>query len=108
SLDGETVVNFNGNYIEIEGPMHPQKVVAPRETKSSGGSGEGYVGKISIPMGEGENKYYIEFMLRESDLTEGLKKLRENKIKEIFRRVSKTDDKATEIAVRPQSYTILN
>jgi hypothetical protein len=108
SLDGETVINFGGNYIEIKGPMHPQKVAAPRETKSSGGSGEGYVGKISIPMGQGENKYYIEFMLRESDLTEGLKKLREDKIKEILKKFSKAGDTAAEIAARPQTYSILN
>jgi pyridoxine 5'-phosphate synthase PdxJ len=43
---------------------------------------EGYVGKISIPMDGG--KYYIEFMLRESDLTEKLKKLRADKMKEIL------------------------
>lgn len=41
-----------------------------------------YVGKISIPMDGG--KYYIEYMLRESDLTEELKKLRAEKIKEIL------------------------
>ena len=108
SLDGETVINFGGNYIEIKGPMHTKKVAAPRETKSSGGTGEGYVGKISIPMGEGEDKYYIEFMLRESDLTEGLKKLREDKIKEILKKFSKAGDNGLEITFRPQPYTILN
>jgi hypothetical protein len=102
SVDGG--MYFDGNGIRVIEPKRPQRAVAPAKPKS--GAGEGYVGKISIPMDGG--KYFIEFMLRESDLTEGLKKLRENKIKEIFRRVSKTDDKATEIAVRPQSYTILN
>lgn len=43
---------------------------------------EGYVGKISIPMDGG--MYYIEFMLRESDLTEQLKKLRAEKIREVL------------------------
>ena len=53
-------------------------------------------------------KYFIEFMLRESDLTEELKKLREEKIKEILRKVGKAGDKAPEIAAHPQSYSILN
>jgi len=43
---------------------------------------EGYVGKISIPMEGG--KYFIEFMLRESDLTEELKKLRSEKMKQVM------------------------
>jgi hypothetical protein len=43
---------------------------------------EGYVGKISIPMEGG--KYYLEFMLRESDLTEELKKLRAEKMKQVL------------------------
>ncbi|MBC8470948.1 MAG: hypothetical protein H8D56_15860 [Planctomycetes bacterium] len=105
TVDGET--HIGDNYIEIKGPVHLQKVAAPAKPKSSS-AGEGYVGKISIPIGEGEGKYFIEFMLRESDLTEGLKKLREDKIKEILRKFSKAGDKATEIAARPQSYSILN
>jgi hypothetical protein len=108
SVDGEEFINVDGNEIEITGPIHPQKVATPAKPKSRGGAGEGYVGKISIPMVEGENKYYIEFMLRESDLTEELKKLREDKIKEIIRKFSKAGDKATEIAARTQSYSILN
>ncbi|KPL22480.1 MAG: hypothetical protein AMJ75_07970 [Phycisphaerae bacterium SM1_79] len=43
---------------------------------------EGYVGKISIPMEGG--KYYLEFMLRERDLTEELKKLRAEKMKQVL------------------------
>ena len=43
---------------------------------------EGYVGKISIPMDGG--KYYLEFMLRESDLTKELKKLRAEKMKQVL------------------------
>jgi hypothetical protein len=58
--------------------------------KSSGkATSEGYVGKISIPMDGG--KYYIEFMLRESDLTEELKNLRTEKMKEILGKSSKND-----------------
>ena len=99
---------FDGNGIRIIGPERPRKVAAPGKTKSSGGAGEDYVGKISIPMGEGASKYYIEFMLRESDLTEELKKLREDKIKEIFRKVSKAGDNALKLTFRPQPYSILN
>ena len=103
SVDGE--INIS-NAMYINGPRHRQKVAVPAKTKSSGGAGEGYVGKISIPMEGG--KYFIEFMLRESDLTEELKKLREEKIKEILRKVGKAGDKAPEIAARPQSYPIWN
>ncbi|MHC4533318.1 MAG: hypothetical protein ACYS6K_05135 [Planctomycetota bacterium] len=110
SVDGVVYINIGGsNEIKIEGPRRPlKKESAPENPRSSDGAVEGYVGKISIPMGEGEDKYYIEFMLRESDLTEGLKKLRKDKIKEIFQKVSKATDKATEIVARTQSYSILN
>jgi len=47
----------------------------------------GYVGKISIPMDGG--RYFIEFMLRESDLTDELRALRQEKIKEILAGASK-------------------
>ena len=106
SVDGQLAIDVGDNDIQIVGPMHTQKVAAPGKTKRSGGAGEGYVGKISIPMDGG--KYFIEFMLRESDLTEELKKLREEKIKEILRKVGKAGDKAPEIAAHPQSYSILN
>ena len=74
-------------YIEIDGPGKPKgKIIAakPRATKSKAHSDD-YVGKISIPMDEG--KYYIEFMLRESDLTADLKNLRQEKIKEILEKL---------------------
>lgn len=106
SVDGEVDIDFSRNYIEIKGPIHPQKPAAPRKSPSSGGAGEGYVGKISIPMDGG--KYFIEFMLRQSDLTEELKKLREDKIREIFKKVGRAGDKAPEIAARSQPYSILN
>jgi len=106
SVDGEVDIDFVDNYIEIKGPINPQKPAAPRKSPSSRDAGEGYVGKISIPMDGG--KYYIEFMLRESDLTEELKKLREEKIREILRKVGNAGDKATEIAARSQPYPILN
>jgi len=43
---------------------------------------EGYVGKISIPMDGGA--YYIEFMLREKDLTDELRKLWQEKLKSVL------------------------
>ncbi|MFH1615810.1 MAG: hypothetical protein ABIG61_12105 [Planctomycetota bacterium] len=43
---------------------------------------DAYVGKISIPMDDG--KYFLEFMLRESDLSEKLKALRADKFAEIM------------------------
>ncbi|MFZ2147027.1 MAG: hypothetical protein WAV28_07385 [Sedimentisphaerales bacterium] len=106
SIDGVMDIEFVVNYVRIQGPIHSQKPAVPRKSPSSRDAGEGYVGKISIPMEGG--KYYIEFMLRESDLTEELKKLREDKIKEIFEKVSKADNITSEIAARPQPYTILN
>jgi hypothetical protein len=36
-------------------------------------------------------KYFIEFMLRERDLTEELKKLRDQKIKEIIKKSADKD-----------------
>jgi len=52
-----------------------------RTTSRRPPGGGDYVGKISIPMDGG--KYYIEFVLRESDLTEELKALRAEKMKAI-------------------------
>ena len=108
SVDGPIEINIGNNWIRIFGPDRPQKVVASTKPKVSGGAGEGYVGKISIPIGDGEDKYFIEFMLRESDLTEELRRLREDKIKEILKKFSKAGNDAIEITVRPQSYSILN
>lgn len=86
SLDGGIGIDVGDNDIKIIGPIHPQKPSAPEKSKSSEGAGEGYVGKVSIPMEGG--KYFIEFMLRESDLTEELKKLREEKIKEVIQKTA--------------------
>ncbi len=79
SIDGEVDIDFNGNYIKIKGP-EPSAGLGLGAAKTSGG--EGYVGKISIPMDGG--KYFIEFMLRESDLTEELKKLRAEKMEQVL------------------------
>ncbi len=108
SVDGDIFYDVASNEINIEGPIHRdrEKEATSEKSKTGGSAGEGYVGKISIPMENG--KYFIEFMLRESDLTEELKKLREDKVKEIFKKVGKAGDKASEIAANPQSYPIWN
>lgn len=77
TVDGDLSMYERTHSIIVRGPMHVRQSAAPKAAKS----GE-YVGKISIPMDGG--KYYIEFMLRENDLTVELKKLRAEKIKEVL------------------------
>lgn len=90
TVDGEMSIGTGENSIAVWGPKHEKKAAStkatlaarrPSGTPAKAGS-EGYVGKISIPMDDG--KYYIEFMLREKDLTEELKQLREEKMNEIL------------------------
>lgn len=89
-VDGVSSINVEANQIHIAGPIHEKKARAPtrpgpRRPSESGKivrAGEDYVGKISIPMDGG--KYYIEFMLRESDLTDELRKLRDEKMEQIL------------------------
>ncbi len=69
-------------------PMQKPKTKKSKDSSNKVGSSEGYVGKISIPMDGG--KYYIEFMLRESDLTEQLKALRAEKMEEVLGRSPKS------------------
>lgn len=83
----QLIYDADGYEFYIEGKVKPpQPKVRPASVKpraSSGSDDRGqYVGKISIPMDGG--KYFIEYMLRESDLTEELKKLRTEKIAEIL------------------------
>lgn len=84
TVDGEGIsFDTSANQIEIFGPIPPRKEeTAPAKIKRGEGAGDGYVGKISIPMDGG--KYFLEFMLRESDLTEELRKLRDEAIKDIL------------------------
>lgn len=93
-LDGGIDIDIDDNFLRVEGPYHskPKASQPNKSQKSSKEADEGYVGKISIPMDGG--KYFIEFMLRESDLTEELKKLRADKMKEILERFGRsgTDD----------------
>ncbi|MHC4483093.1 MAG: hypothetical protein ACYSW4_06055 [Planctomycetota bacterium] len=76
---------FRGSEIRLSVPGKPKDRSRDPEKRKSArkGGGVDYVGKISIPMDGG--KYYIEFMLREKDLTEELKKLWQEKMKEILK-----------------------
>ena len=78
TMDGE--IRFGKRDIFNQGPRHREEPVAPKGDRSKSGD---YVGKISIPMEGGA--YYIEFMLREKDLTDELKKLWQEKMKEILK-----------------------
>lgn len=84
TVDGDIDGNYlRFNRISIRGPLHgPLHVHEPKPAVPKATKSDNYVGKISIPMDGG--KYYIEFMLRESDLTEELKQLRAEKIKKIL------------------------
>ncbi|MHC4619849.1 MAG: hypothetical protein ACYTEQ_19040 [Planctomycetota bacterium] len=79
SVDGDTHIDVEDCRIEIAGPLHEEKPAPSKTTEAEPGD---YVGKISIPMEGGA--YYIEFMLRESHLTDELKKLRQEKIKKVL------------------------
>ncbi len=83
-------LNLSTGIVELRSPPQPArsaKEAAP-STPSEAPSGGGYVGKISIPMDGG--RYFIEFMLRESDLTDELRQLRQQKIRQILEDLSKT------------------
>lgn len=68
--------------VSITGPGKPQENRKPKsQSNQTNARGDDYAGKISIPIDGGN--YYIEFMLRESDLSEELKSLRAEKMKEI-------------------------
>ena len=77
-MDGDVLVDARTSQIRVSGPMRANKPPAPKTSKSGD-----YVGKISIPMDGG--KYFIEFMLREQDLTEELRKLWKEKMTAILK-----------------------
>jgi len=97
TVDGYVTIDIRSNKIIVRGPSNPDKVSRPqtrgRRRRPAASASEGYVGKISIPMDGG--KYYVEFMLRESDLTEQLKKLREEKMEEVLGRAPSPEPKLT-------------
>ncbi len=95
ALGGQVgTINYERASYEVVGPrprpegslfQTPTEWDAPAKSSApTASSDDEYVGKISIPMGEGANRYFIEFMLRERDLPDGLRRLRAEKIKEIF------------------------
>ncbi|MHC4528274.1 MAG: hypothetical protein ACYS29_10385 [Planctomycetota bacterium] len=81
AVDGETDIRVDRSEIYVQGPMHERKhkQAVPKATTSQAGD---YVGKISIPMEDGA--YYIEFMLREKDLTDELRKLWKKKMEQVL------------------------
>lgn len=89
TVDGAIDVSPRDNSLIVQGPIRRPKTAVSRKPQESIGTEDGYVGKISIPMDGG--KYFIEFMLRERDLTEELKKLRDQKIKEIIKKSADKD-----------------
>jgi hypothetical protein len=83
TVDGTFNVSPRKQSVLVQGPIHRQKKAAtPRKSQDSISAEDGYVGKISIPMDGG--KYFLEFMLRQSDLPEDLKNFREQMIKEVL------------------------
>jgi hypothetical protein len=66
----------------------------PQQAAGESQTGGGYVGKISIPMDGG--RYFIEFMLRESDLPEQLRKLRQQAMTEVITELS-SEEKIKEV-----------
>jgi hypothetical protein len=79
SVDGGSHIDVEDSQIEIAGPLHEKEPAPSKTTEAEPGD---YVGKISIPMEGGA--YYIEFMLREKDLTDELRKLWNEKMKEVL------------------------
>jgi hypothetical protein len=99
-VDGEYSIDVGDNRIQVVGPKKRPTTTRkrpparrPSDSSKIVRAGGDYVGKISIPMDDG--KYYIEFMLRESDLTEELRKLRDEKMKQILGRAPKPRPAAT-------------
>jgi hypothetical protein len=87
------LLNLSEGVLELSSyPMtaKPEKdTLQPAPSESSPG---GYVGKISIPMDGG--RYFIEFMLRESDLTDELRQMRQEKLRQILTELTKATPKS--------------
>jgi hypothetical protein len=73
----------------VDVPVKATPTPAPGQAETAVSRADAYVGKISIPMEGG--KYFIEFMLRESDLTDELRQLRSEKIRGILKGSSASD-----------------
>ncbi len=79
------VYDSRGSQMEVKGVYKPRPSTSAKSrkpTSTTAPAGKSYVGKVSIPMDGG--KYFVEFMLRESDLTDELKKLREEKLADVL------------------------
>jgi hypothetical protein len=82
-VDGAVNISPRDGSLILQGPIPRQKTVVPtRKSQETSSADDGYVGKISIPMDGG--RYFLEFMLRQSDLPEELKDFREQMIKELL------------------------
>jgi len=87
AVDVYRTLNISDGVVDlIPLPPRPEKEVA-RRTQGEPQLGEGYVGKISIPMEGG--RYFIEFMLRESDLPAELRKLRQQVMTNVIAELSR-------------------
>jgi type II secretory pathway component GspD/PulD (secretin) len=82
-LGGKYEIDVARNYLRVQAPEPASPKTNEQKSKEADDS---YVGKISIPMEGG--KYYIEFMLRQSDLPDELKNFREQMIKEVLSKYS--------------------
>jgi len=82
TVDGTYEFVTGNNSVHVKGPIHRPKTVPASKSKNTSSAEDGYVGKISIPMDGG--KYFLEFMLRQSDLPKELKNFREQMIKEVL------------------------
>jgi hypothetical protein len=88
--------------ITVAGPVHTPEAMVIREKKERDNN---YVGKISIPMNGGA--YYIEFMLRESDLTDELRKLWHEKLKSVLQVPKLYDMSELEAAPSPEPAEVM-
>lgn len=82
--------NLSTGVISLMGRSHqpePLPTLAAGESTAKPASVGNYVGKISIPMDGG--RYFLEFMLRESDLPEELQKLRRQAIADVLAELSR-------------------
>ena len=76
---------FRNSEMTVEGVYKPRPSTSAKPSKATSttaSAGKSYVGKVSIPMDGG--RYFVEFMLRESDLTDELKKLRKEKLADVL------------------------
>jgi hypothetical protein len=86
TLSVNRTINISEGAVELTVPPAAMAHDAARRPRPEVTPGEGYIGKISIPMEGG--RYFIEFMLRESDLPEPLRKLRQEAMSQVITTLS--------------------